>query len=92
MWLRHRVVRPRVMITQAALPASGLILPGSRASERMLFRLLPSTTNKPAVSIDQLRKLVENILPQAQVTDFREANPALADGLRRSTAMLTPLT
>ncbi len=83
-------IGPRVMITQAALSATGLILPGSRASERMLFRLpLLKNGSKPALNIDQLRKRVETILPQAQVTDYREANPALADGLRRSTAMLT---
>lgn len=83
-------IGPRVMITQSALAATGLVLPGSRASERMLFRLpSQSDTNRPAIGIDQLRKQVENILPEAQVTDFREANPALAEGLRRSTAMLT---
>jgi len=82
-------IGPRVMITQAALAATGLVLPGSRATERMLFRLPPANSPKPAITIEQLRKQVEKLLPQAQVTDFREANPALANGLRRSTAMLT---
>jgi putative ABC transport system permease protein len=81
---------PRVMITQSALAATGLALPGSRAAERMIFRL-PSQQagNTAAITIDRLRKQVETILPGAQVTDYREANPALAEGLRRSTAMLT---
>lgn len=82
-------IGPRVMITQAALPATGLIRPGSRASERMLFRLPPDTAQRKALNIEKLRKKVEHILPEAQVTDFREANPALVNGLHRATAMLT---
>ncbi len=82
-------IGPRVMIAQSALASTGLVLPGSRASRRMLFRLAPDNGHKPAITIDQLRKRVEAILPEAQVADFREANPALAEGLKRSTAMLT---
>jgi putative ABC transport system permease protein len=81
-------IGPRVMITQAALPATGLVRTGSRASERMLFRLPPATRSH-GMNIDELRKRVEQILPEAQVTDFREANPALVNGLHRATAMLT---
>jgi putative ABC transport system permease protein len=81
---------PRVMIAQVALPATGLIRPGSRASERMLFRLLPATSGQPQpMNIDTLRHAVETILPEAQIADYREANPALAEGLRHATAMLT---
>ncbi|MGC1781280.1 MAG: FtsX-like permease family protein [Acidobacteriaceae bacterium] len=83
-------IGPRVMITQAALPATGLVRPGSRASERMLFRLSPAVSaSSSGMDIDELRKRVEHILPEAQVTDFREANPALVNGLNRATAMLT---
>ncbi len=83
-------IGPRVLITQAALPATGLVRPGSRATERMLFRL-PAQGNgrQQSMSVDALRKQVETVLPEAQVTDFREANPALVDGLHRATAMLT---
>lgn len=82
-------IGPRVMIQQAALPATGLVRPGSRLNERMLFRL-PSGAhrNKPA-DIGHLRERIESIVPGAQLTDFREANPALVQGLNRSTAMLT---
>jgi putative ABC transport system permease protein len=56
----------------------------------MLFRLpKPESGRKPAMDIEDLRKQVETILPEAQVTDFREANPALEDGLHHATAMLT---
>ncbi|HEX4022692.1 MAG TPA: FtsX-like permease family protein [Acidobacteriaceae bacterium] len=76
-------IGPRVLITQSALPATGLVQTGSRAEERMLFRL------PPTANVDTVRKQIETILPDAQVTDFREANPALVDGLHRSTAMLS---
>lgn len=83
-------IGPRVMITQAALPATGLVRPGSRASERMLFRLPENPVQiKKAIDVDELRRQVEAILPEAQVTDYREANPALVQGLHRATAMLT---
>lgn len=81
-------IGPRVMIAQSALPATGLVRPGSRASERMLFRLPPQPVQH-GMDISALRKQVETTLPEAQVTDYREANPALAHGLERSTAMLT---
>ncbi|MHB8390331.1 MAG: ABC transporter permease [Acidobacteriaceae bacterium] len=82
-------IGPRVMISQAALPATGLVRPGSRASERMLFRLPMPDGKQPRMDIGELRQRVEAILPEAQVTDFREANPALVRGLDRATAMLT---
>jgi putative ABC transport system permease protein len=83
-------IGPRVMIARSALPSTGLISPGSRVSERVLFRL-PRAENgqAPAMSIDALRKQVRACLPQADVTDYRDANPALTDGLRRATAMVT---
>ena len=81
-------IGPRVMITQSVLESTGLVRPGSRASERMLFRLMPQAA-QDGMDISALRKQVETILPEAQVTDYREANPALVHGLERSTAMLT---
>ena len=56
----------------------------------MLFRLPPQDGSQATgMDVDELRKQVEAILPEAQVTDFREANPALVNGLDRATAMLT---
>ena len=83
-------IGPRVMISQGALPSTGLVRPGSRASERMLFRLPPQGNGQqPAIDISELRRKVEAIVPEAQVTDYRESNPALTHGLDRATAMLT---
>jgi putative ABC transport system permease protein len=76
-------IGPRVMISQAALEQTGLIIAGSRASQRLLMKL-------PA-QIDpvKLRKDVEQALPDAQVMDFREGNPALSHGLDNSTSILS---
>jgi putative ABC transport system permease protein len=77
-------IGPRVLITREGLAESGLLQPGSRAGERFLMRLQPGTTN-----IKGLHAQVEKVLPEAQVTDFREANPALTQGLDRASSMLS---
>jgi putative ABC transport system permease protein len=74
---------PRVMISQAALGRTGLVSPGSRATERLLMKL-PAQADPIA-----LRKLVEAALPDAQVMDYREGNPALSHGLDNATAILS---
>ncbi len=74
---------PRVMISQAALERTGLLAPGSRASQRLLMKL-------PApIDPVEMRKDVEQALPEAQVMDFREGNPALSQGLDNATAILS---
>ncbi len=75
---------PRVMMTQSALEKSGLLQQGSRSGERFLFKLSPDSG-----SIASVRARLEQVLPDAQVTDFRESNPALTDGLKRSTGLLS---
>jgi len=75
---------PRVMMTQNALEKSGLLQQGSRSGERFLFKLSPDSG-----SIAAVRARLEQVLPDAQVTDFRESNPALTDGLKRSTGLLS---
>jgi len=78
---------PRVMISRAALERTALIAPGSRASERLLLKLpdkLPAGVDAASV-----RKQLEAALPDAQVMDFREGNPALSQGLDNATAILS---
>jgi putative ABC transport system permease protein len=75
---------PRVMISRAALLRTELLAPGSRASERLLMKLPAAGADTAAV-----RKQVEAALPDAQVMDFREGNPALSQGLENSTAILS---
>ncbi|MGA7832991.1 MAG: FtsX-like permease family protein [Terracidiphilus sp.] len=74
---------PRVMISQAALVRTGLIAPGSRATFRLLLKL-PAQADSAA-----LRKQLEAALPDAQVMDYREGNPALSRGLDNATAILS---
>ncbi len=78
---------PRVMISQAALARTGLIAPGSRASQRLLVKL-PEQSKHPT-DLVALRKQVEAALPDAQVMDYREGNPALTHGLDNATAILS---
>jgi putative ABC transport system permease protein len=77
-------IGPRVLITQRGLTATGLLQPGSRAGERFLLRLDPGNND-----VKGLRAQVEKILRDAQVTDFREANPALTQGLDRASGTLS---
>jgi putative ABC transport system permease protein len=74
---------PRVMVSRAALERTGLLAQGSRASQRLLMKLSP-TADAAAV-----RKQVETALPDAQVMDFKEGNPALSQGLENATAILS---
>jgi putative ABC transport system permease protein len=78
---------PRVMISRAALDRTSLLAPGSRAGQRLLLKM----PDKPPAGMDtkSLRKQVEDALPDAQVTDFREGNPALTQGLDNATAILS---
>ncbi len=76
-------IGPRVMISRAALDRTQLLAPGSRASERLLLKL-PRNANVPDV-----RKQVEAMLPDAQVVDYKEGNPALSRGLDNATGILS---
>jgi putative ABC transport system permease protein len=74
---------PRVMVSRASLTSTGLLAPGSRAAQRLLLKI-PVTADTVAA-----RKQVESILPDAQVVDFKEGNPALSQGLDNATAILS---
>jgi putative ABC transport system permease protein len=85
---------PRIMISQAALARTGLLAPGSRASQRLLVRL-PEKAGKGVGGVAQdidpkvVRKQLEEALPDAQVIDYREGNPALTQGLDNATSILS---
>ncbi len=82
---------PRVMVSEAALAETGLLAPGSRASRRLLVKL-PDTPPK-GVTVDAetaaIRTQLEAALPDAQVMDYREGNPALTRGLDNATSILS---
>ncbi len=82
---------PRVLLSQAALDATGLLAPGSRATRRYLFKLPPAKPGQ-ALSDDAVAALktkVEALLPEAAVSDYREANPALTRALDGATGLLS---
>jgi len=82
---------PRVFITRAGLAASGLLAPGSHAGQRYLFRV-PKPGNGATVSdktVANLKLRLEKLLPEAQIIDYRETNPALTQGLDRATSLLS---
>src|SRR5580698_2868803 len=82
---------PRVLISREGLNASGLLAPGSHAGQRYLFRV-PQPSNGAAISdkaVADLKARLEKLLPEAQIIDYRETNPALTQGLDRATSLLS---
>ena len=77
-------IGPRVMISRQALERSGLIQPGSRASQRYLFRLAPG-----GISIQQARDELKAVFEGAYITDYRETHPTIRRGLDRATNFLS---
>ena len=76
-------VGPRVLFSREALDRSGLMAPGSRASQRYLFRL-------PAEgpSIAETRSALETAFDGALIADYRETHPTIRRGLDRATNFL----
>ena len=82
---------PRVLISRAALDATGLLGPGNHATERVLFKLPPPSDGRPVsdAAVAALKAKVAALLPEAQITDYRETNPSLTEGLDRATSLLS---
>jgi len=77
-------VGPRILLSRQALERAGLMIPGSRASERFLFQI-PSKN----VKVGQVRAELKRLFPEALITDFRQTNPAIEQGLERATTFLS---
>ena len=84
-------IGPRVMISQAALARTGLLAPGSRAGWRLLVKLpeMPPRGLTADAETAAIRTQLEAALPDAQVMDYREGNPALTRGLDNATSILS---
>lgn len=82
---------PRVLISRGGLESSGLLAPGSHAGQRYLFKMPagPNGTAVPDRVVADLKAELERSLPESQVVDYREINPALTQGLDRATALLS---
>jgi putative ABC transport system permease protein len=77
-------VGPRVMITREGLERANLMLPGSRAAERYLFKLDAS-----APPIGQVRNRLKKAFPESLISDYRESHPIITQGLERATTFLS---
>jgi putative ABC transport system permease protein len=74
----------RLMMSREGLARTGLLQLGSRAAERLLFKLNPG-----APPVDQVRKAIKTALPEALVADFRQSHPIITSGLDRATIFLS---
>lgn len=81
---------PRVLLSERALEATGLMAAGSRATRRYLFRM-PSQSGQAASddAVAAFKAKLEAALPEAQVSDYREASPALTRSLDGATGLLS---
>ncbi len=82
---------PRVLMTEHALDASGLLGFGSRATRRVLL-LLPQTAPGTAASdasVGKLRDQLQEAMPEAGVSDYRDANEGLTRALDGATGLLS---
>ena len=83
-------VGPRVMISRAGLDRTGIMMPGSRASERFLFKV-PVT-----MKIEDARAMLASVFESngrgrggAMIADYSQAHPLIEQGLRQSTIFLS---
>jgi len=83
-------VGPRVMISREGLERAGLIMPGSRASERFLFKV-PATMQIGEVRAELTKAFDANSRGRGAnlITDYTEAHPLIEQGLRQSTIFLS---
>ena len=76
-------VGPRVLMSRDALARARLMIAGSRASERFLFRVPAS------VPIESVNQDLKSAFPEALITDFRQSHPTVEQGLKRATVFLS---
>ena len=76
-------VGPRVMISRAGLARTGLLIAGSRAAERFLFKV------PPAIPIGTIRDELKKVFSEGLIADYSQAHPLIDQGLRQSTTFLS---
>jgi putative ABC transport system permease protein len=74
---------PRVMISRAGLARTGLLIAGSRAAERYMFKV-PAAVNVKALGAELKRSFREGL-----IADYTEAHPLISQGLKQSTTFLS---
>lgn len=76
-------VGPRILMSREGLERARLIVPGSRASQRILFRLDPQTP------VSRVSRELRGAFAEAQVIDYRESHPRITRALERATRYLS---
>jgi putative ABC transport system permease protein len=74
---------PRVLFTREGVAGAGIVVPGSRITERVLLKLPPA--QDPASTRQALAQVFGR---RARITDFTETNPQLTRALDRATRFL----
>jgi putative ABC transport system permease protein len=75
---------PRVMFSREGLASTGIIVTGSRMTERVLLKLPPEH------NLAGMRQSITDVFGRrARVTDYTETNPQLTRALNRSTRFLS---
>ncbi len=82
---------PRVLISQHALDETGLLGFGSRATRRVLLLLPQQAPGRVAEdkSLAALKDHLQEALPDAQVSDYRDASEGLTRALDGATGLLS---
>ena len=82
---------PRVLMSRDSLAATNLLKPGNHAGQRFLFKVPPPKNGAPIsdAAVADLKARLIKLLPEAQITDYRETNPALTNGLDQATSLLS---
>jgi len=76
-------VGPRVMMSREAIDRAGLMIAGSRASERFLFKA------PPTIPIQRIRRRLQRVFDEALITDYTQTHPIVQNGLQRSSVFLS---
>ncbi len=74
---------PRVLFTREGLASAGIVIPGSRITERVLLKLR-SDQDLQAIRV----QLAQVFRRRARITDYTETNPQLTRALDRATRFL----
>lgn len=83
-------VGPRLMMSRAGLERTNLLRFGSRAAQRLLFKLpIQPDAGVNSKFVDSIRAELKGAFPEAMVIDFRETHPLITRGLTRSTTFLS---
>ncbi len=77
-------IGPRVLVTNEGFARTGLMMEGSRAAYRLLFKLPPQ-----GVDVTLMRAAMRKVFPEAMAADYREGHPRIARALERSTTFLS---